>query len=143
VFKYEMKFFLSIPLSLLILFSGINIRYAAHFCGGNFVATKISLSGELATCGMETREGNNSSLMTFKSHCCEDITSDYVVSNSYIPSTPVIDTPVQKVVETQFYPAEKLIICQYPFTYLHTDIKPPGNTGSIADSQPVLCIFRI
>jgi hypothetical protein len=138
-----MKLFLSIPLSLLILFSGINIRYAAHFCGGNVVATKISLSGELATCGMEPKDGNNSSLMTIKSNCCEDITSEYTINNTYVPSITAIDLPGQKIIDHRFFSADHLITNGYPVIIFFIYTRPPGNINSKTDLVSVLCTFRI
>ena len=138
-----MKFILSIPLSLLILFSGINIRYTAHYCGGNVVATKISLSGELATCWMEPGEGNNSSSVTFKKHCCEDITSEYTINNTYIPSLTKIDLPVQNIIDHEFFSADNLIIKAYPANNFYTNIRPPGTNHSKTDLVSVLCTLRI
>ncbi len=138
-----MKFILSIPLSLLLLFSGINIRYAAHYCGGNVVATRISLSGELATCGMEPKEDNNSSLVTLKKHCCEDITSEYTINNNYVPSLTEIDLPGQMIVDHGFFSADHLIIKGYPAIYFFNDIGPPGTDHSKTDLVSVLHTFRI
>ena len=41
-----MKNVISIPLALLILFTGINVQIASHYCGGNFAAAKVSLTGK-------------------------------------------------------------------------------------------------
>ena len=56
-----MKRIVSIPLLFIILFSGINVKFASHYCGGNFSGTKVSLTGELATCGMEQEQMTESS----------------------------------------------------------------------------------
>ncbi|MFZ0283138.1 MAG: hypothetical protein WAL29_15920, partial [Bacteroidales bacterium] len=66
-----MKRILSIPLVLLIAFSGISLKLATHYCGGNVVDTKVSLSGRHATCGMEHR-GDFNNEVTLRSICCED-----------------------------------------------------------------------
>jgi hypothetical protein len=138
-----MKSVLSISLSVLILFSGINIRYAAHYCGGNVVATKISLSGELATCGMEPGEANNSSSVTIKTHCCEDITSQFTINNTYVASLSTTDLPGQKIIDNGFFSLDHLIIRGYPLINFFNDIRPPGNIHSITDLASVLCTFRI
>ncbi len=138
-----MKSVLSISLSVLILFSGINIRYAAHYCGGNVVATKISLSGEPATCGMEPGEASNSSSVTIKTHCCEDITSQFAINNTYIASVSATDLPGQKIIDYGFFSADHLIIRGYPLINFYNDIIPPGNIHSITDLVSVLCTFRI
>jgi hypothetical protein len=138
-----MKSVLSISLSVLILFSGINIRYAAHYCGGNVVATKISLSGELATCGMEPGEANNSFSVTIKTHCCEDITSQFTINNTYVASLSTTDLPGQKIIDYGFFSLDHLIIRGYPLINFFNDIRPPDNIHSITDLASVLCTFRI
>ena len=70
-------------LLVLISFSGIRINYAAHFCGGSEVASKVTLTGELATCGMEKPTDIELSGFLIKKHCCEDVTTAFSIYSNY------------------------------------------------------------
>ena len=81
-----MKKILSIPLIMLILFTGVTVNFATHYCGGSVAATKVSLTGKLATCGMEGTSDNKTNEGLYKNHCCDDVTAAYTLSSNYIPS---------------------------------------------------------
>jgi hypothetical protein len=138
-----MKIFLSISLTLLLLFSGINIHYAAHYCGGTLVATKISLSSELATCGMENTSYNNSAELLFKNHCCDDVTTCYSICNKYLSSSFDLKEPGQKVISLTLIPMDFLRNQEIITSDSSTDIKPPGTNYPNSFARPALCIFRI
>jgi len=138
-----MRFVLSIPLLFLISFSGISVKFATHYCGGRVAATKISLSGELTTCGMESQEHNNSYQDAFNNHCCEDVTSSYTLSSNYLPSYFNIEESVQKDISLFSVP-EKFLSIQYNIFINSTrNIKPPGIIYHNNPDRPVLCIFLI
>ena len=68
----------------------LHFSVARHYCHGEMVASKVSLSGALATCGMEDNEGDcrhghNEDL--FDSHCCDDVVTSYFLDNTYTPAT--------------------------------------------------------
>ena len=66
----EMKKFISISLTFLLLAALFHFSIATHYCGGTIAATKISLSGKLASCGMENDVENSPQSGTyFLSHC--------------------------------------------------------------------------
>jgi hypothetical protein len=138
-----MKTVLSIPLILLILFSGISVKFATHFCHGSFAATKVSLTGELATCGMETLSGNIPFDNSFGKHCCDDITSAYSICNNYVSSSSTISYPWNKLIQIIDAPFD-FIYNQLIFNII-TDviIKPPGTIYSKCVSCAALCVFRI
>jgi hypothetical protein len=138
-----MKTLLSIPLTLLILFSGINIRYAAHFCGGNLVATKVTFSGELATCGMESKSESKSSDLAFNNHCCDNITTAYSICNNYIPSSLYLKESGQQVTSVTFIPVVNPSDQKILSNYLKTSKRPPGVDHPDSFDCQVLCIFRI
>ena len=83
-----MKKGFSILLSLVLILSGVHVTVSTHFCGGKVAASEVSLSGKLATCGMEDNmsacplQGQN-----IKSHCCEDIVTIYGIDNNYTSSS--------------------------------------------------------
>jgi hypothetical protein len=137
------KRILSIPLILLIVFSGINVRFATHYCGGSVAATKVSLNGELATCGMEKPSGNNLLQDIYTKQCCDDITSAYSICNNYIPSSYSNNEVGQQVLSFSYIPYHNLISEEIIINSLNTTIRPPGTSLPNKVSLPYLCIFRI
>ena len=138
-----MKTFLSIPLAILVLFSGTNVYYAAHYCGGSLIETKISLSGKLATCGMESTSDTKPAELLFKNHCCDDVTACYAICNKYLSSSFDIKEPGQKVISLTFIPVDFIINQEFINTDYYTEIKPPGANYPNSVARPYLCIFRI
>jgi hypothetical protein len=143
MFKVQMKTILSIPLILLILFTGIHVNFATHYCGGTVAATKVSLTGELATCGMEKQSGNKSFQDIYSNKCCEDITSIYSICNNYVPSSFFVNNPWQQFISDFYVPFDYQIYQAINITVATTNIKPPGINTPNSLSCPSLCIFRI
>ena len=138
-----MKRLVSIPLIFLILFSGVSVKIASHYCGGYVAATKVSLSGELATCGMEKPENDNSYQETFSKHCCDDVTASFSISNIYLASFFSIDDTEQHIIDLEFSPTDLSSNNEPAINIYSNNIKPPGAISLISTDQPVLCIFRI
>jgi hypothetical protein len=138
-----MKTIISIPLIILILFSGISVKFATHYCGGSVAATKVSLTGELATCGMESTTDNNTQHDTFNKHCCDDITSAYSICNNYIPSYHFVKEPGQQVISMIGVPADYLSNQETIINTSNNDIRPPGTNYPNSVTRQALCIFRI
>ena len=138
-----MKKIISIPLILLILFSGINVIVATHFCGGNFSGTKISLNGELASCGMED-QSETSSQQKISNHCCENIVTSYSISSKYIPSfCTCITDHVQNISQMFLLFNEPLIKQEVSFYAISGNSRPPGVFCPADVRQQVICIFQI
>jgi len=138
-----MKKIISIPLIILLLSTGVSVKVATHYCGGHVAATKVSLTGELATCGMESTENGNSSQETLKKHCCDDVISAYSFDNNYVPSFFSVEKPFQHIISLFILPVD-LTIGQYKnLNAALNNIKPPGNYFYNSTDLPVLCIFRI
>jgi hypothetical protein len=81
-----MKKVFSISMAVLVLLSMLHLTVATHYCGGEIAASKISLSGKLASCGMERAEEScpiQGNLM--KSHCCDDVVTLCRRDRNYTP----------------------------------------------------------
>ncbi len=142
VFIRLMKKFFTIPLALLILLSGMHFTFATHYCGGKIAATKVSLSGEEATCGM-IHGSDNSSETRISRHCCDDELVVYKIDSDYSPSS------------FQFKEITLPILLEFhiPVKFsLHSDLSSVTNTlfGSPPDYNPAnavsmadICVFRI
>jgi hypothetical protein len=83
-----MKKVFSISLSVLILATMLPVFVAVHYCGGTETGLKISYTAELASCGMEGPEKEQSPLTgtRIESHCCDDVVSSCGIFNYYTPS---------------------------------------------------------
>jgi hypothetical protein len=140
----RMKTILSISLALMILFTGINVNIASHYCGGNLSAVKISLNGELASCGMEQQSGTKPSDDLFSRHCCDDVISSVCISINYIPvSCWSIPYTGQEVNHT-FIIQDQLIISQpIQLTVFSGSTRPPGAFSPSDVEQQAICVFQI
>jgi hypothetical protein len=142
LFTGKMRKILSIPLFVLILFSGITVNFATHYCGGSVAATKVSLNGELATCGMESASDNKSKEDLFANHCCDDVTAFYSLSSNYIPSFYFHNDLFQQVSFFTEIPSENTIHNILLITSSEI-IRPPGTHSPNSVERQVLCVFRI
>ncbi len=138
-----MKTLLSIPLLFLLLFTGINVKIATHYCGGHVAATMVSLNGELATCGMESDGKIDLTHDSISRHCCEDVTTSFSISNIYVPSFFNIDNQEQNTIDFKFLPPDLMSIRATDKNNLNHTKRPPGSIILDCPDQPVLCIFRI
>jgi hypothetical protein len=138
-----MKTIISIPIIILILFSGINVKFATHYCGGSVAATKISLTGELATCGMEHSSVRNSLNVVYSTKCCDDVLSDYSICNNYFPASYSINDPYQQVISVLIIPADFQNNQELTDNTTITNRRPPGPNSPNSVSLTSLCIFRI
>jgi hypothetical protein len=138
-----MKIILSIPLIILVLFSGVIVNFAYHSCEGNVVATKVSLTGEIATCGMEKGVETHSSDVELTKHCCENTVLVYSICNNYFASSFNIDSPSQQVYPFFYIPFNNPVHTELTNNTPNISIRPPGFNTANSTSLPALCIFRI
>jgi hypothetical protein len=138
-----MRKILAIPVITLILFTGIKVNFATHWCGGSVAATKVSLSGELATCGMEHQGDKRSEADLYKNLCCDDVLKTYSFSCNYIPSYSIENHIFRQVdfiadVAVVLKPGDMI-----PNTCSDETIRPPGTYEPSSVDLQVLCISRI
>jgi hypothetical protein len=138
-----MKTIISIPLIIMILFSGISIKFASHYCGGNVSSTKVSLSGELATCGMEHHTGNNPLQDIFVKHCCDDVISSYSISTNYFPSFYFAKDPGQRVIHIINVPSDLLVSQEISLDTSVSKKRPPGTFSPRSVDRQMICIYLI
>ena len=139
-----MKKLLSISFAFMILLSGMHLTIATHYCGGKIAASKVSLSGELATCGMEeSADQCPVSGKQINNHCCVNKVLALAVENNYAPSFSEFKVIPQHILQvfavpvsyTFHSPASNPLIC--------TNVDPPGYFQASAVSLPDICVFRI
>jgi hypothetical protein len=138
-----MRKVLSIPLIVLILFTGISIKFATHYCSGSVFATKVSLSGELATCGMEHHVDYNSHQENITKHCCEDVLSAYAIDNNYFGSSFHLDNPGMQGIHLFIVPLDINIDEIAVLNPVIRNIRPPGMNDFHSPTIQALCVFLI
>jgi hypothetical protein len=139
-----MKRIVAIPLLLLILFTGINVNIASHFCGGNFSANKVSLTGELASCGMESQSGTKPSEDLLSRHCCDDVLFSISINTNYVPSSCHYISVAGQDINQIFITQDQPFIGQHIlYSAVSGSKRPPGGFSTSDVEQQVICIFRI
>jgi hypothetical protein len=139
-----MKKIVAISLMLMILFSGISINIASHYCGGNYKGTEVSFSGKLASCGMEEMVATHSYQEVFQRHCCENVVSSVKLSGNYLPvSFSHHNAPSREIVHIYAVP-HYLFSGSELAVYPCMDGKsPPGFFSPVNVEQQVICVFLI
>jgi hypothetical protein len=139
-----MKRIVAIPLLFLILISGIRVQIASHYCGGNYIGSKVSLNGEKASCGMEPQNSNHSSESLIKRHCCEDVITSLSISTNFVPSTAVpAQFSGQETIPISLFHSELFAGREAGLSLMAGILSPPGALNRTGIEQQVLCIFRI
>ncbi|HEX2922352.1 MAG TPA: hypothetical protein VHO50_14410 [Bacteroidales bacterium] len=131
-----MKKIYAISLSLLMLFTGVTVNLAFHYCGGYLAHKEINFSGEAQSCGME-HQGDEPGITNL---CCQDKVQSYTFNSNYIPSfidfeTGLTDIPVAEVFSI-FNNFEEAA------TFNFQTGNPPGYFPDNTDLQDI-CILRI
>lgn len=139
-----MKKFLSISFSLLILLSGLQFTISTHYCGGVIADTKVSVSGDLASCGMEGPVDQCPSKGShLSSNCCSDKVSVFAVDNDYTPSISEFKVFAQPVLQVFDIPVSFQNYNRSALNLICTNASPPGSFLVSDVSLPSICVFRI
>lgn len=138
-----MKKVASILFAFIILLAGMHITVATHYCGGVVAASKVSFSGQLASCGMEAKENTCSiPVNTINSRCCADELSVYSTDNTYTPAVSAVKIFAQKVLHVFHIPVSFLYHLIFYSPSLFTSASPPGKFLTSAVNLAGICVFR-
>jgi hypothetical protein len=125
-----------------MLASGFKVSIDHHYCGGNLAATKVSLTGKLASCGMEEQEHTCSNQPSVDKNCCEDQLAYFGINTRYVPEyfklsipSPVNDIPV--------FPSFTVALYNSDTNNFTSWVLPPGDKVKKHLSLPDICVFRI
>jgi len=139
------KKLLSILFVFLIILSVMHITIATHYCGSaNAAFTKVSCTGELASCGMESCDdkcaapGNH-----LEEPCCDDNVSVLAVDNNYAPSFTNFTAFAQQILQVYIVPVSFEIYSLTAINLTCSDVSPPRNFLVHAVSLPKICVFLI
>jgi hypothetical protein len=135
---------ISILFALIMILSVARITIATHYCGGKVADTKVSLSGKLASCGMESTEksiplsGNN-----LTKHCCEDQVIRIGTCNIFTSPVSFITENIQNLQHFIFPTVFQSFHSIITTNSFYTSISPPGHFIATAVSLDDICVFRI
>jgi|WetSurMetagenome_2_1015567.scaffolds.fasta_scaffold61247_3 hypothetical protein len=139
-----MKLVFSILLSAWILFSGMGVKIAQHYCEGSLAATKVSLTGELATCGMQgCNEEKSFPVSAYDQLCCENHLSTFLLSNFNTTSTQEVSQPTTEITQVFDIPVTLCNDLSHPGSPCIVSKPPPGSGFLSHTSSSSLCTFRI
>jgi hypothetical protein len=133
---------IAILTAFLLIASGMHISIDRHFCGGTLAGVKVSVTGKLASCGMEEVDSRSGNQPVFDKKCCEDQVSDLNILNNCIPEySNTFHTEKGK----EIFPArtDNNITFNSISTYKDIRVLPPGENLDPRLTQPGLCLFRI
>lgn len=139
-----MKKGVSISLVLLLLTAMLHFTIATHFCGGRVAASKVSLSGKLASCGMECSEKDFPLPGThFITHCCDDVVTLFGVDSNYAPSFSFVPETFQNDFQVIAIPVALSVNSYTNLVPLYTNVSSPDELMSTSVDLSDICVFRI
>ena len=141
---YKMKKIISISLTLIMLIALLHFSVATHYCGGTLTGSRISLSGKLATCGMES-SGNDIPLtgLEFTTHCCDNVLVYCGINGTYFPSFSFVPESYQTNFLIFSIPADLSVTFPGCLEANCTNSGPPVNLNSSSVDLSSICILRI
>jgi hypothetical protein len=134
----------SILFALILLLSGAQFNIAIHYCGGIIAATKVSLSGKLASCGMEnSKEVSYSNGSHLTSHCCDNIVITVGIINNFAPPVSINPENTQNFQNIYYLPVSQLFYSDTASHDFYTSISPPGRFAVSFVDLDDICVSRI
>ena len=139
-----MKKSISISISVLMILGMVHFSVATHYCSEMEVTSKVSLSGKLASCGMEeTTEGCPVPGINLTSHCCDDVVVFYGINPNYTSSSLVIPEVFQYNFQVYSIPSGLPVISSDIVNSLYASVHPPGALMSTNVDLSDICVYRI
>ncbi len=138
-----MKRVFSILFASLILLSGLHFTVASHICCGELAAVKYSITGQKATCGMETDEDCTPPNGLIHSDCCKNRVNVCTSDGNYFQAT----TPAQEIASIDLFnfaviPDFLLQETIFPRAFSSSS-GPPLIKNYTSVDQSLLCVFLI
>jgi hypothetical protein len=139
-----MKKIVPILLSLVMLAAVMHFSVATHYCGGKIAETKVSLTGKLASCGMEDDDNDLPLTGThYTTHCCDNILVFFGINSNYFPSFASVTESYQPLQQTFSIPADLTLLSLTSVNSIYTSVSPPDALVSTSVDLSDICVFRI
>jgi len=136
-----MKKVFTILIAAIMLTSGMKVSIDRHYCGGKLAETKISFTGKLASCGMETQDHRNSNQLSFENKCCEDQLTYYNISNKFIPEQFKLSY-LSAGKDIPSAPVLNVIFNSFDYHGFNIRVQPPGEGLGTGVSLSMICVLR-
>ncbi len=139
-----MKKLFSISVAFLMLLSGLQLTISRHYCGGELADAKVSVTGHVASCGMEgetddcTQPGNH-----VESSCCNNQVSTYAIDHNFAPSFTSFKAFEQAVLQVFILPEIQNFNAITAYNRIYTDVSPPPNWLVSDVNLSDIGVFRI
>lgn len=139
-----MKRATAILLVLVILLAGLQAMISVHYCGGRIADTQVSLSGDIASCGMEGDEetcpmpGSN-----MDRHCCEDQINIAGIVNQYTAPVSEAINSLNNILNVSLVQIHEFNPVTNSSATAFTSFYPPGDKLTNSVSLDKICVFRI
>jgi len=122
----------------------LHISIAMHYCEGKEVATVVSLSGKLASCGMLCSEDETPDPGTnFTSHCCDNTLTFCGISSNYSPTYSFVPESYQHNFQVLATTIASTLNSYTELNPLDTNISPPDELMSTNVDLSDICVYRI
>ena len=148
-FVQIMKKGVSICLSILLLAATLHFTLATHYCGGQEVAMKVSITGKLADCG-KAAGGMDASEKEFPTpgisltkHCCDDTITFCGIDRCYSAIYSLVPESFQYNFQVLAIPIKLSARSQTNNYLLYINVSPPGALRSTNVDLSNICVFRI
>ena len=122
----------------------LHLSIAHHYCNGKKIASKVSLSGELAKCGMESSDNESLPSGTkITGHSCNDEVVFLGISSNYEPSLSFAPIFYQNNLQVFAILVEGTAKSLTDLIPLFKNTCPPGVLMSTEVYLSDICNFRI
>jgi hypothetical protein len=137
-----MKGIFTILIVVVMLASEMTVSIDRHYCDGELAGIKISVSGKLASCGMEKVHNEYPDQPYMDNKCCDDQLTFYRISSKYLPEYFKLSYT------TDFKDITSVSECNSLFRDPCIDVYrawelPPGDKFKSAPSLSEICVYRI
>lgn len=135
---------ISILFALIVILAGARLSIATHYCCNKVAAIKVSLSGKLASCGMENTEESIPAMGNFlTSHCCDNQVINVGIINNYTSPVSNFTENTKSFLQFYYYHLSQSFYSKTVSDSFYTSIRPPGRF-TVSDVDPDdICVFRI
>ena len=139
-----MKKGFSIFLLISMLVAAFHFSVATHYCGGIEVASKVSLIGKVADCGMENPKPEVPlSGTSLNRHCCDNYINYFGIYTNYLPAFSFVPETYHNITQIFVISQKFSLNSCLNLIPLHTDTSPPGTFRPTDVDLSGICVFRI
>ena len=131
-------------MAVVVLMIGLHLSFDSHFCGGTLADVKFSMTGEKASCGMETEPNSFSpSGISLTPVCCKDDLTTLTTDSNYSPSFSNSPDFYKKVLNVYAIPLSEVVAYSNIFKISPHVLSLQDVFRAYAVFLAAICVFRI